>query len=302
MLTESQFADRVEQLFRLFDPCVLCPHMCRAKRLSGETGFCGAGNQFKIASWALHRGEEPPISGTRGSGTIFASHCTMRCVFCQNYPFSQLHNGRLISTEQLAEIFLELNQKGAHNLNFVTPTPFSPLLFEALLKAGSEIENMPVVYNTSGYERPEVLEILDGMVDIYLPDIKYSDGKVSRLLSGVSDYVEAARSALPVMYRQTGGLTIDDGGIARRGMIIRHLVLPGGMAGTRDSFEWIKRTIGTDVQVSLMCQYFPAYQANSIPGMDRAITIDEYSEAIDILDGLGFKNVWAQDPEIRGGA
>ncbi|MBF0500730.1 MAG: radical SAM protein [Candidatus Riflebacteria bacterium] len=296
--------ERITQLWKLFDPCRLCPRMCGAHRYDDGIGVCGAGRRFKVASWAAHRGEEPPISGERGSGTIFASHCPMKCCFCQNYPFSQLGNGREMDIDEVAEIFVSVAQKGVHNLNFVTPTHFTPHLFDALARARPRIGDLPVVYNTSGYENIEVLKLLDGLVDIYLPDLRYADNAVAAQLSKVSDYVERDRAAILEMARQVGADAIEYGsdGIARRGMIIRHLVLPGGLAGTASSLNWLRDTLGTKVALSLMCQYFPAHQATTLPGLDRGITVEEYSEALDIADSLGFENAWAQDPDEIGGA
>lgn len=253
--------------------------------------------------------------------------------------------------DDLAEVFIKLAQKGVHNLNFVTPTHFTPHLFDALIRAYSPlqeqsdislknarqsrqfrplpetspdiipsvgiktraptqikntflVENLPIVYNTSGFESLEVLKLLDGMVDIYIPDIRYADNAVGKQLSKVPDYVERDRAAILEMARQVGAAPIEYGpdGMARRGLIVRHLVLPGGLAGTASSLKWLRDTLGTQVAVSLMCQYFPAHLAPTLPGLDRAITMEEYSEAVDLLDGMGFENAWAQDPDETGGA
>jgi len=294
--------DRVVSLKALMDPCRLCPRKCGAHRFSGQLGFCGAGGRLKLASWALHRGEEPAISGTGGSGTIFASHCTLKCCFCQNYPFSQLGNGREMEPEELSERMLQLEKRGVHNINLVTPTQFSPLLLEAFIIAREKGLQLPLVYNTSGYETLEVLGLLDGIVDIYLPDLKYSDDLISGRISRVDDYVTHSRASIIEMFRQVGNLDTNRDGIGARGLIVRHLVLPGGLQGTRVSFEWLAGALGTEVCISLMCQYFPAWRAPEIPGLDRKITDEEYLEAIGIVEKLGFINVLAQDPDELGGA
>jgi len=295
---------RIEKLYGLMDPCRLCPRECGARRRSGETGFCGAGPVLKLASWNAHHGEEPPISGTRGSGTLFASHCTLGCLFCQNFPFSQLHNGQETDTAKLVKLLTLLSRRGIHNFNLVTPAHFSPQLFEGILRAREATGPLPVVYNTSGYESLEVLELLDGLVDVWLPDIKYSDNGIALELSRCADYVGHNRAALKAMFRMTSGgtLVLDDDGIATSGMIIRHLVLPERLSGTRASFEWLKTQLGTKINISLMCQYFPAHKAHGRPPLDREITHDEYLEAIETVENLGFENVLAQDPEEHGGA
>ncbi|HEY9072238.1 MAG TPA: radical SAM protein [Candidatus Ozemobacteraceae bacterium] len=297
---------RVERLYALMDPCRLCPRACGARRRSGETGFCGAGPVLKLASWNAHHGEEPPISGTRGSGTLFTSHCTLGCLFCQNFPFSQLHNGEEVCSERLVKVLTLLARRGVHNFNLVTPVHFIPQLLEGILRVRETgaVPPIPIVYNTSGYESLEVLELLDGLVDIWLPDIKYADDAVALRLSRCADYVTHDRQALKAMFRMTddGKLVLDENGIATSGMIIRHLVLPERLSGTRASFEWLKSELGTKVHISLMCQYFPAHQAHGKPPLDREITHDEYLEAIETVETLGFENVLAQDPEDHGGA
>lgn len=295
---------RVEKLFALMDPCRLCPRECGARRRAGEVGFCGAGPVLKLASWNAHHGEEPPISGTRGSGTLFASHCTLGCMFCQNFPFSQLHNGEEIPPDRLVKLLTLLARRGVHNFNLVTSAHFNPHLFEGILRAREKTAPLPIVYNTSGYESLEVLELLDGLVDIWLPDIKYADNAVALRLSRCANYVEHNRAALKAMFRMTdgGNICLDDDGIATSGMIIRHLVLPEGLSGTNASFEWLRSELGTDVQISLMCQFFPAFKSHDMPPLDRAITHEEYLAAIETVERLDFKNVLAQDPEDHGGA
>jgi putative pyruvate formate lyase activating enzyme len=247
-----------------------------------------------VASWNVHPGEEPPISGTGGSGTIFLSGCTGRCIFCQNYPISQLGTGAEVTEDRLAEMMLELQERGCHNINFVTPTHFSPSIAAAIAIAAARGLRIPIVYNSSGYERVEVLRLLDGIIDIYLPDAKYSDNSVAFSLSGFKGYVEHNRAALKEMYRQVGELKIRRG-LAIRGLIIRHLILPAGLAGTRDTLPFIADEISRTVHISLMDQYFPAYHALKHGTVSRRITEDEYQEALDAFDESGLHNGWIQD-------
>lgn len=293
---------RLPELKKKLSPCELCPRKCKAKRDLGETGFCKTSEKLILASWAQHKGEEPPISGTLGSGTIFSSNCTLGCIFCQNFPFSQLGNGKEVDSEKLAEVFNNLCRRGVHNLNFVTPTHVIPFLLDAWLLADEEVKKLPIVYNTSGYELVDVIALLEGIVDIYLPDIKYSNNINSSMLSKAPGYVESNRSAILEMYRQVGEIELDGSGIAKKGIIIRHLILPNNLSGTRESFEWIKNKIGCDVDISLMSQYFPAYKAHSHEEINRPITNQEYLEAIETVEELGFSKIRVQDPTESGGA
>ncbi len=291
----GELARRIEAAWAMLSPCELCPHRCRVDRLGGERGVCRMGDQVVVSSWNLHQWEEPPISGTRGSGTIFFSGCTGRCRFCQNYPISQLGYGQPFPIERLAEMMLELQRKGAHNINFVTPTHFMPHILAALPHAIEGGLRLPLVYNTSGYERVEALRLLEGVVDLWLPDSKYADNAVARRLSGFRNYVEHNRAALREIYRQVGEeLVLDENGIARRGLIIRHMVLPDGLAGTREVLRWIADELCPRVHVSVMDQYFPAYQAVGDPVLGRKITWEEYQEALAALEAAGLDNGWVQ--------
>ena len=296
----GELARRVEAVYDLLAPCRLCPRECGADRLSGEEGFCRSGAQPKVASWTLHPWEEPPISGARGSGTIFFSGCTGRCLFCQNYPISQLGVGNVVTVERLAEMMVELQQRGAHNVNLVTPTHFVPQILAALPPAIEMGLRLPVVYNSSGYESVEVLRLLDGVVDVWLPDAKYATDDVARRLSGFSRYVEHNRAALREMYRQVGDeLLLDGEGIAQRGLIIRHLVLPGGLAGTREVLRWIASELSPRVHVSLMGQYFPAYRAVGHPLLGRKLTTEEYEDALAAFDEADLERGWRQEHECE---
>ncbi len=278
--------------------CQLCPRACGIDRLDGGRGVCGMGADPVIASWNAHLWEEPPISGSRGSGTIFFSGCTGRCRFCQNYPISQLGYGNGVSIERFAGMMLELQGRGCHNINFVTPTHFVPQILAAVDVAAAQGLRVPLVYNTSGYDRVETLRMLEGVVDIWLPDAKYASNEVAHHISGFPRYVENNRAALREIYRQTGGvLLLDDEGIARHGMIVRHLVLPEGLSGTPQVLRWIAAELSPRVHVSLMDQYFPAYKALDDPALGRKISAEEYAAALDAFDTAGLENGWMQEHE-----
>lgn len=295
MLSSKELRQRAKKTRDGLLVCNLCPRRCRVNRLAGETGICRAGAIAKVASFNAHRGEEPPLSGTRGSGTIFFSHCTLRCVYCQNYPISQLGEGNDVTTEELAAIILKLEAQKCHNINLVTPTHYIPFILEAFALAVEQEFNLPVVYNTSGYETLETLRMLDSIVDIYLPDMRYADQAPARLYSSAADYPEINRDAVKEMHRQVGDLVVDGEGIARRGLIIRHLVLPGNMAGTERIMEFISEEISSDTYISLMSQYFPAYKAVGKPLIDRRITTAEYAAAQEMMETYGLTNGWIQD-------
>jgi putative pyruvate formate lyase activating enzyme len=296
----GELARRIEAAYALLAPCRLCPRECGVDRLAGEEGFCRSGAQPKVASWTLHPWEEPPISGTRGSGTIFFSGCTGRCLFCQNYPISQLGVGNVVTVARLAEMMVELQQRGAHNVNLVTPTHFVPQILAALPLATEMGLCLPLVYNSSGYESVEVLRLLDGVVDVWLPDAKYADDDVARRLSGFSRYVEHNRAALREMHRQVGDeLPLDDQGIARQGLIVRHMVLPGGLASTREVLTWIAGELSPHVYISLMGQYFPAYRAVHHPSLGRKLTAEEYEEALAAFDEADLERGWRQAHECE---
>jgi putative pyruvate formate lyase activating enzyme len=249
----------------------------------------------RVSSWNLHPWEEPPISGTRGSGTIFFSGCTGRCLFCQNYPISQLCHGQPVTPQRLAGMMLELQHKGAHNINFVTPTHFMPQILAALPCAIRGGFRLPLVYNTSGYERASILRLLDGVIDIWLPDAKYATDANARRLSGFPNYVQVNRNALSEIYRQVGDdLVVDGNGIAVRGLIIRHMVLPGNLAGTPGVLRWIADQLSPRVHVSLMDQYFPAHRALDHPLLGRKITQAEYEAALAAFDLVGLVRGWYQ--------
>jgi putative pyruvate formate lyase activating enzyme len=248
-----------------------------------------------ISSVSPHHGEEPPLSGTKGSGTIFFTNCNLKCVYCQNYPISQLGNGAERTVGELACQMVWLQEKGCHNLNLVTPTHFMPQILKALAIARERGFELPIVYNTSGYESVEALRLLDNIVDIYLPDMRYADDAIALKYSSAPHYPEINRAAIREMFMQVGNLVIDKNGVAQRGLIIRHLVLPGGLSGTEGVMKFLAEEISKDVYISLMSQYFPAYKANENRDINRRISEKEYDEAYDIKMKYGLKNGWVQD-------
>jgi putative pyruvate formate lyase activating enzyme len=298
----GELARRAEAAWDTLARCDQCPHRCGVGRPAGERGLCRMGDLPKVSSWNLHRWEEPPVSGTRGSGTIFFSGCTGRCRFCQNYPISQLGYGDVVSVERLGNMMVELQRKGAHNINLVTPTHYMPAILGAVAHAAGRGLRLPLVYNTSGYERPEMLRLLESVVDVWLPDAKYADNAVAQRLSGFKDYVEHDRAALIEIYRQVGDeLVLDDLGIARRGLVVRHMVLPDELAGTKEVLSWIARALSPNVHVSLMDQYFPAHRAVGDPILGRRITAEEYEAALDAFEAAGLEHGWQQDDVLEGG-
>jgi putative pyruvate formate lyase activating enzyme len=276
--------------------CTLCPRACGVDRARGERGFCGAGLLPRVASFAVHRGEEPPISGTRGSGNVFLSGCNLACRFCQNYPISRLAVGRDLAPEQLASGLLDLGRRGVHNLNFVTPTPWVPQILEALLIARRAGLALPVVWNCGGYEALPALRLLEGIVDVWLPDMKYADGRRAWQLSRAPRYPAANRRAVAEMVRQSGPLRVDRDGLGSRGVLVRHLVLPGGLADTRAVLASL-RAINPRVPVSLMYQYFPAHRAVGHPVHGRRLWREEARAARRALARLGITEGWVQGHE-----
>jgi putative pyruvate formate lyase activating enzyme len=255
-----------------------------------------------LAAATVHRGEEPPISGSRGSATFFFTGCPLACRFCQNFPISQLGHGTPVDDQQLARRMLQLERRGAHNVNLVTGTQYAPWIAAAVRRARAEGLSLPVVWNTSGYERAATIELLAGTVDVYLTDIKYADDGIALELSNAPDYFAIATGAAKQMLEQVGPLLTDDQGLAQRGVIVRHLVLPGGLAGTEQVMEFVADELGPEVPVSLMCQYFPAHLAHGHPLLGRSVTPAEYRAAIRAARRAGVARGWFQDPDATGGA
>lgn len=298
MVSQTELEYRIEQAYGLLERCRVCPRECGVNRLKNDKlGFCRSGLNAVVSSASAHHGEEPPLSGTKGSGTIFLANCNMKCVYCQNYPISQLGNGVEKTPAELACQMLWLQEQGCHNLNLVTPTHFMPQILKAWGLARERGFTLPLVYNTSGYDSLEALRLLDGIVDIYLPDMRYSDDRIAMLYSIAPNYVEVNRAAVKEMFRQVGNLELDGHGIAKRGLIVRHLVLPGGLSGTEGVMKFLAQTISKDVYISLMSQYFPAYKANEFKELSRRTTTDEYEEACRIMEQYGLENGWVQELE-----
>ncbi len=297
-ISETELQSRIERAYQLLESCRVCPRECGVNRLKNDRlGFCRSGLNPVISSVSPHHGEEPPLSGSRGSGTIFFTNCNLRCVYCQNYPISQMGNGSERSPGELACQMIWLQEQGCHNLNLVTPTHFMPQILKALGIARERGFHLPVVYNTSGYDSVESLRLLDGIVDIYLPDMRYSDEAAARKLSVAPDYPEINRAAVKEMYRQVGNLVLDEEGIAKRGLIVRHLVLPHGLSGTEGVMKFLAEKISKDVFISLMSQYFPAFKANDHKELSRRITAKEYEDARRIMEKCGLENGWMQEFE-----
>lgn len=270
--------------------CSVCPRGCNADR-EIKFGVCGVGEKYRIARAAPHFWEEPCISGERGSGTVFFSGCNLGCVFCQNYDVSHRAFGKEVSEAQLMRIFDSLIEKGVHNINLVTPTHYAPMLAKTLEKYNSPV---PIVYNSSGYERAETLKMLEGLVDIYLPDLKYFDSEISMKYSFAADYFEFASKAVLEMFRQVGNLEADENGIAKSGLIIRHMVLPGNISQTQKVFSWVRENLSQEVFISVMRQYTPFGEAKNMPPIDRPLSSREYSIVKDKIYELGFENCFFQ--------
>jgi putative pyruvate formate lyase activating enzyme len=296
-LTEDHWQDKIALLKENFSPCRLCPRQCKTIRQENNPGICQAGRDVKIASYNLHQGEEPPISGTKGSGTLFFSGCTLKCKFCQNYPISHLYNGTFYSIEELSGLMLNLQERGAHNINLVSPTPYLAHFVEALYFASQQGLEIPIAYNTSGYELPGIIKILEGLIDIYMPDLKYMDNNLAKTFSGVSNYFEFDYPTLVEMYRQVGNLILDEDGIAKKGMILRHLILPGQIENSKRALKCMAESSFKDCHLSLMSQYFPAHKAMETPGLQRRILPEEYREVKEYALELGFNKGWFQDME-----
>ncbi len=278
----------------LLEKCTICPHNCGINRTSNQIGRCKSKDTVKIALYSIHNFEEPCISGKKGSGTVFFSNCNMNCVFCQNYEISQQGKGKEITIEELAEIFIKQQEKDVENINLVTPTSYVPQIIEAIKIARNKGLKLPIVYNTNGYEKVETLKMLEGYVDIYLPDFKYSDNELAKRLSKVDNYFEIATQALTEMYRQTGKAVFDDRGIMQKGMIIRHLVLPNHILNSRKVLKWINENMH-DVYVSVMAQYFPTYKAKDIEDINRKLTKEEYEQIENYLYRLDLENGYIQE-------
>jgi putative pyruvate formate lyase activating enzyme len=285
-----------EKANKLLEECALCPRKCGVNRLKEEKGFCRIGSKAVVYSYMAHHGEEPPISGENGSGTIFFSNCTMACCYCQNFKFSQENGqGRGLNSAELASLMLELQENGCHNINFVTPTHVMPQIISALEIAAGRRLKIPLVYNTSGYELPEMIALLDGIVDVYLPDMRYADPAMAVKYSQAPDYPRHNQAAVKEMHRQTGVAVINDRNIIERGVIIRHLVLPENISGTGTIMKFLAEEISPETYVSLMSQYFPCHRAAEFTKLNRRITVEEFEAAQAEMEKYGLHNGWTQE-------
>ncbi|MCK4233110.1 radical SAM protein [candidate division WOR-3 bacterium] len=293
-LSDKKFKEKIGDGYRLLLDCTLCPRGCKINRIKGEIGFCKSDWRLKIASYNLHFGEEPPLSGFSGSGTIFFSNCNLQCKYCQNYSISQLGVGEYYTVDQLAGMMMKLQKRDAHNINFVTPNHFVPQIIKALYKAKKSGLKIPIVYNSSGYDNTKSLNLLSGIVDIYLVDMRYSNPVYSERYSGAKDYVKVNRAALIEMHRQVGDLILEDG-IGKRGIIVRHLVMPDDVSGTEDIFRFLSKEISKKTYISLMDQYFPCFKVLKDPVLSRRITIEEYKKAKSLMEKYVLEMGWVQN-------
>lgn len=294
-LTIDGLRERAKRLLSLQKACILCPRECGAHRLDGDFGVCRATDQVLVSSASPHYGEEPPLVGSGGSGTIFFTSCNLKCQYCQNYDISQLRMGRPASIERLADTMVSLESLGCHNINLVTPTHYVPQIVEALAIAAEHGLAIPIVYNCGGYESVATLRLLEHIVDIYMPDVKYSSNEIARRYSGARDYWDVVRPAVREMYRQVGDLELDSRGVAVRGMIIRHLVLPNGLAGSRAVLEFIAGHVSMEAYVNIMDQYRPLHHAHKIPPLNRGITREEYDGVLMLARSAGLHRGFRQN-------
>src|SRR4030043_254147 len=276
----GEIQKRIGLLMDILKECRLCPRECRVNRLNGEGGYCKAPSELMVSSAFPHFGEEPPLVGYHGSGTIFLTHCSLRCLFCQNYDISHEGKGERVPPSDMALAMKRLQEMGCHNINFVTPTHYTPQIVASLPEAIEKGLRLPIVYNCSGYESIEVVQLLEGVVDIYMPDAKYMDRRHSKQFSNAPDYPEVIKKVLKEMHRQVGDLTTHSQGIAERGLLIRHLVMPNGVASSEAVLKFIAEEISVHSYVNIMDQYRPEYQAHEYPEINRRITHKEYLEAI----------------------
>ncbi len=281
-------------MLKELEKCTICPHKCKINRNENQIGRCKAKDTVKIALYSIHDFEEPCISGEKGSGTVFFSNCNLNCVYCQNYEISQLGKGKEITIEELADIFLKQQAKDVENINLVTPTSYVPQIIEAIKIAREKGLKLPIVYNTNSYENIDTLKMLEGYVDIYLPDLKYADDKLAKDYSNIENYFEIATQAIKEMIRQVGKTKINENGIMKKGVLIRHLVLPNNVDNSKKVLKWIRENLPKSTYVSIMAQYFPTYKAKEMTDLNRKLTKKEWSEIEDYIDELNIENGYVQ--------
>ncbi len=277
------------------DKCAICPHKCKINRNENQIGRCKAKDTVKIALYSTHDFEEPCISGEKGSGTVFFSNCNLNCVYCQNYEISQLGKGKEITIEELADIFLKQQAKDVENINLVTPTSYVPQIIEAIKMARAKGLKLPIVYNTNSYENIETIKMLEGYVDIYLPDLKYVDNELAKKYSNIENYFEIATQAIKEMIRQVGETKIDENGMMQKGVLIRHLVLPNNVENSKKVLKWIRENLPKNTYISVMAQYFPTYKAKDMIDLNRKLTKEEWEEIEDYIYELEIENGYVQE-------
>jgi putative pyruvate formate lyase activating enzyme len=287
----GKLRERIEAAVYLLESCSVCPRNCGVNRLTGDVGKCRTPREAIVSSYGSHFGEEAPLVGGHGSGTIFFTNCNLRCQFCQNYSISQLGEGEKVNKEEMAHMMLSLQARGCHNINLVSPTHVVPQILEALEIAVASGLHLPLVYNSGGYDSVETLRILDGIVDIYMPDMKYDDEETAKELSGIEGYPSINKAAIQEMHRQVGDLKINEQGVAQRGLLVRHLVLPHGLAGTKGIVNFLSREISPNTYVNIMAQYHPCYRAFQIPSLARRISPVEFHEALSLAQVAGLSRL-----------
>jgi putative pyruvate formate lyase activating enzyme len=291
LLDEDLLADRVVEAYRHLSICDVCAWECPVDRRAGKLGVCRTGELARISSYGPHFGEESPLSGTRGSGTIFFTRCNLRCQYCQNHDISQTDRGDEVEPESIAVMMLELQSRGCHNINFVSPSHVVPQILAAVLIAAQAGLRIPLVYNTGGYDSMGMLELLDGVIDIYMPDMKYSDPVVAKRYSRIPDYPQINQTAVKEMHRQVGDLSVDKDGIAVRGLLVRHLVLPDNLAGTDEVVRYLCERVSQNTYLNIMNQYHPAYKSHHYPALNRRLTDQEYQSAVEFAIAAGMTNL-----------
>lgn len=275
--------------------CEICPHKCKINREKGNVGRCKANDKVKIALYSIHKFEEPCITGNNGSGTVFFSNCNLNCIYCQNYEISQLGKGKEITINELADIFIELQNKNVENINLVTPTSYALHIIEAIKIAKRNGLKIPIIYNTNAYENIETLKLLEGYIDVYLPDLKYYDNELGKRYSKIDNYFDIATKAIKEMYRQVGATKIDKNGIIQKGVMIRHLVLPNNIENSKNILKWIKENIDEKVYINIMAQYFPTYKAKEDKTLNRKLTKEEYEKIENYVYELDIENGYMQE-------
>ena len=287
----------MERKLELLKKCEICPHKCKVDRTNNKIGICKSKDTVKIAKFSLHKYEEPCVSGKNGSGTVFFSNCNLKCIFCQNYEISQLGKGTEIAIEQLANIFIKLQEMKANNINLVSPTSYAVQIIEAIKIAKNNGLEIPIIYNSNGYENIDTIRLLNGYIDIYLPDLKYADDELAKKYSKIDNYFEIATNAIIEMYKQVGGVVLDENGLIKKGVIVRHLILPNNIENSKKVLNWINENLSKEIFVSIMAQYFPTYKSIEEIDLNRKLNRKEYERIIKYLDKLNIENGYIQEIE-----